>query len=78
MVVEKAEAPRSYIVETQNGKTRHNRHQLNVMPSLDGKTLEPPGPELEQPLSGSELGQPQQKGERLPGKGDNSLPLVES
>ena len=57
MIVGKAEAPRSYIVETQSGKARRNRHQLNVMPSLDGKTLEPPGPELEQALPESQLEQ---------------------
>ena len=67
VVVGKAEAPRSYIVETQSGKACRNRHQLNVMPSLDGKTLEPPGPELEQALPESQLEQPQQEGERLPG-----------
>eukprot|EP00731_Ephydatia_muelleri_P015747 Em0009g171a len=50
VVVGKAEAPRSYIVETLSGKARRNQHQLNVMPSLDGKILEPPGPELEQAL----------------------------
>ena len=63
VVVGKAEAPRSYIVETLSGKARRNQHQLNVMPSLDGKTLEPPGPELEQALPESQLEQPQQEGE---------------
>ncbi|KAL5493721.1 hypothetical protein EMCRGX_G014940 [Ephydatia muelleri] len=63
VVVGKAEAPRSYIMETQSGKARRNRHQLIVMPSLDGKTLEPSRPELEQPLPESQLEQPQQEGE---------------
>ena len=31
-VVEPAEAPRSYIVETPSGEVRRNRSQLNVVP----------------------------------------------
>eukprot|EP00731_Ephydatia_muelleri_P013432 Em0007g742a len=57
-----------------SGKARRNRHELNIMPCLDGKTLEPPGPELEQALPESQLEQPQQEGERLPGKGNDNSP----
>ncbi|KAL5509461.1 hypothetical protein EMCRGX_G004842 [Ephydatia muelleri] len=60
----------------KSGKARRNRHELNIMPCLDGKTLEPPGPELEQALPESQLEQPQQEGERLPGKAPDGFDAV--
>ena len=39
-VVEPAEAPRSYIVETPSGEVRRNRSQLNIVPE-HSSTVEP-------------------------------------
>ena len=39
VVVGKAEAPRSYIVETQSGKARRNRHQLKVFGAHNGGVI---------------------------------------
>ena len=42
IVVGKATTPRSYLVETEGGAVRHNRRQLNVVPSSVEQTEEKP------------------------------------